>query len=56
MLQIAIVIQFGFVPFVMDAIGKLGLIQTAAFPFMIFALGEDQLWFAYIAKAEGWIL
>ena len=52
---IAIIIQFGFVLFVMDAIGKLGIVQAAAFPFVILALGGVQLWFAYIAKGKGWI-
>lgn len=50
----AVVIQMGYVLFVMNAIGKLGL-SAAIFPSVIVILGAAELWFSRMTKAKGWI-
>ena len=51
----AIVIQFGYVLFGMDAIGLLGPAQALPFPITIFLFGVFLLWFARYARRHGWI-
>ncbi len=50
-----VVIQFVYVLFVLDAIGRLGLAQAAAFPVVILAIGAGLLWFSVVARSRGWI-
>lgn len=52
---VAVVIQFGYVLFVMDAIGTLGFVQAAAFPIFIFVAGVFELWFSFMAKGKSWL-
>ena len=53
---IAIVIQFGYTLFGMDAIRLLGAAAALPFPIVIFAIGAALLWFAIRAKKSGWIV
>jgi hypothetical protein len=53
---IAIVIQFGYTLFGMDAIRLLGAAAALPFPIVIFAIGAALLWFAMRAKKSGWLL
>lgn len=53
---VAVVAQFGYVLFVMDAIGSLGFVQAAALPIFIFVAGVFELWFAFMAKGKGWLV
>lgn len=50
-----VVIQFVYVLFVLDAIGRLGLAQAAAFPVVILAIGAGILWFSITARRRRWI-
>lgn len=52
---VAIVVQFGYVFLVMDAIRLLGAATTVPFPLVIFTLGAALLWFSVFAKRRGWI-
>ncbi|WCT74108.1 sugar transporter [Sphingomonas naphthae] len=49
----AIVVQFGYTLFVMDAIGKMGLVEAAAFPAVIFLIGVFQVYYARAAAKKG---
>jgi hypothetical protein len=51
----AVILQFGYVFVVMDAIRLLGVAQTVAFPLVIFAIGVALLWLSLHAKKRGWI-
>ena len=52
---VAIVVQFGYVLFGMDAIGVLGAGEALPFPIVIFLFGVFLLWFARYARRHGWI-
>lgn len=52
---LAVVVQFGYVLFVMDAIGTMGFVQAAAFPIFIVLMGVFELWFSIMAKGKGWL-
>ncbi len=52
---IAIVVQFGYILFGLDAIGRLGAAQALPFPLLILAIGIFLLWFASRAKRRGWL-
>ncbi len=51
----AIIVQFGYTLFAMDAIRLLGPGVALPFPIVIFAIGLLLLWFATRAKKSGWI-
>lgn len=53
---IAIIIQFGYTLFVMDAIRLLGAAAALSFPIVIFAIGAALLWFSMRAKKSGWLV
>ena len=50
----AIVIQFGYILFGMNAIATLGA-SSAIFPAVIALIGAALLWFSLHAKSKGWI-
>jgi hypothetical protein len=52
---IAVMIQFGYITFGMDAVALLGLAAATAFPAFIVAMGGVALWYATRAKANGWL-
>jgi hypothetical protein len=52
---IAIIIQFGYTFFAMDAIKLLGAGVALPFPIVIFAIGAFLLWFARHAQKLAWI-
>ena len=52
---VAVVIQFGYTLFVMDAIGLLGPGMALPFPLVIIAFAVFLLWFARYARRHGWI-
>jgi hypothetical protein len=52
---IAIVVQFGYTLFVMDAIALLGPAMALPFPIVIAAFAVFLLWFARYARRHGWI-
>lgn len=52
---VAVVVQFGYILFGMDAIGRLGVAQAVPFPLLILAIGVFLLWFAARAKRRGWL-
>jgi len=52
---LAIVVQFGYVLFGMDAIGRLGVAEAVPFPLLIATIGVFLLWFASRAKRRGWL-
>lgn len=53
---IAIIIQFSYTLFVMNAIALLGAAAALPFPVVIFAIGAALLWFAMRAKQSGWLV
>jgi hypothetical protein len=52
---IAVMIQFGYITFGMDAVALLGLAAATAFPAFIVAMGGVSLWYATQAKSNGWL-
>lgn len=52
---IAVMIQFGYITFGMDAVALLGLAAATAFPAFIVGMGGVSLWYATRAKANGWL-
>ena len=52
---LAVVVQFGFTLFAMDAIGVLGPGLALPFPVVIVAFAVFLLWFARYARRHGWI-
>ena len=50
---VAVVIQFGYTLFVMDAIGLLGTGMALPFPLVIIAFAVFLLWFARYARRHG---
>jgi hypothetical protein len=51
----AVVVQFGYVLLVMDAIRLLGAASAITFPLVIATLGVLFLWFALVARRRGWL-
>jgi hypothetical protein len=51
----AVIVQFGYTFFVMDAIRLLGAAMAVPFPVVIFLIGVLLLWFATSSKKRGWI-
>lgn len=51
----AIVVQFGYTLFAMDAIRLLGPATALPFPIVIFVIALLLLWFATRAKKSGWL-
>jgi hypothetical protein len=52
---VAIVVQFVYVLFIMDAIGLLGASESLPFPIVIFVIGALLLWLSIHAKGQGWL-
>ncbi|MCP1727041.1 hypothetical protein J2T60_001006 [Natronospira proteinivora] len=52
---VAVIIQFVYVLFVLDAIGLLGPAEALPFPLVIFAIGALLLWLSVHARKQGWI-
>lgn len=52
---LAVVLQFGYILFGMDAIGLLGAGEALPFPIVIVLFGVFLLWFARYARRHGWI-
>lgn len=50
----AIIIQFIYVLFVMDAMGRIGAVAALPFPLVIFVIGAGLLWFSLLARGRGW--
>lgn len=51
----AVVVQFGYVIFAMDVVGRLGAAEALTLPGVVFALGVLFLWFASYARKHLWI-
>ncbi len=51
---LAVIVQFGYLYLVLDAIGILGAAEAIPFPLVIFAIGVALLWFATYARRRGW--
>jgi hypothetical protein len=51
----AVILQFGYVFLVMDAIARLGAATAVPFPLVIFAIGAALLWFSLAARGRQWI-
>jgi hypothetical protein len=51
----AVVVQFGYVLLVMDAIRLLGAAAALTFPLVIATLGVLFLWFSVAARRRGWL-
>lgn len=49
-----VVVQFVYVLFVMDAIGRIGAAEAALFPIVILVIGSSLLWFSLLARGRGW--
>jgi hypothetical protein len=52
---VAIVVQFVYVLFIMDAIGRLGAGEALPFPLVIFVIGVLMLWLSVHAKRQAWL-
>lgn len=52
---VAVVIQFGYTIFGMDAIERVGAAQALTLPIIVFIAGALMLWLAMRAKASGWM-
>jgi len=52
---VAVVVQFGYTLFGLDAIGLLGTAMALPFPIVIVAFAVFLLWFARYARRHGWI-
>ncbi len=50
-----VIVQFVFVLFVMNAIGRIGPAAALPFPLVIFAIGAGLLWFSFAARSRGWL-
>jgi hypothetical protein len=50
-----VVLQFVYVLFVMDAIGRIGVAEALPFPLVILAIGIVLLWFSVVSRRRGWI-
>lgn len=51
----AVIVQFAYTFFVLNAIRLLGAAAALPFPLVIFAIGVALLWFATRSKKAGWI-
>ncbi len=51
---LAVIVQFGYLYLVLDAIGVLGAAEAIPFPLVIFAIGVALLWFSTYARRRGW--
>jgi hypothetical protein len=51
----AIIVQFGYTFFVMQAVQVLGASAAIPFPLAIFAIGAALVWFARRSRKAGWI-
>lgn len=51
---LAVVVQFTYVLFVLDAIGRLGAASALPFPLVILAIAIGLVWLALHAKKQGW--
>jgi len=51
---VVVIVQFVYVLFVMDAIGRIGAAAALPFPLVIFAIGAGLLWLALSARRKGW--
>lgn len=52
---VAVVIQFGYMIFGMQAVERVGAAQALALPIVVFIAGTLMLWLAVKAKKPGWI-
>ena len=52
---LAVIVQFGYTFFVMNAIGHIGAGAALPFPLLILAIGVALLWFASRASRRGWL-
>ena len=50
-----VVVQFVYVLFVMDAIGRIGAAEALPFPLVILTIGAVLLWFSMMSRRRGWI-
>lgn len=50
-----VVVQFFYVLFILDAIGRIGAAEAVPFPVVIVAIGAGLLWFSIAARRRGWI-
>ena len=50
-----VIVQFVYVLFVMNAIGRIGAAAALPFPLVIFSVGIGLLWFSYLARGRGWL-
>lgn len=51
-----VVVQFFYVLFVLDAIGRIGAAEALPFPLVILAIGAGLLWFSLLSRRRGWII
>lgn len=51
---VLVIVQFAYVLFVLDAIGRLGLAEAAAFPLVVLLIGIFCLWLSLHARSRGW--
>ncbi|MDQ2069073.1 hypothetical protein [Natronospira bacteriovora] len=52
---VAVVAQFVYVLFILDAIGRIGAAEALPFPLVIFTVGALLLWLSVHANRRGWI-
>lgn len=52
---VAVVVQFGYTFFAMDAIGVLGAATALPLPVTILVIGAGVLWFSMRARDRGWL-
>lgn len=52
---VAVIVQFGTVMLVMDAIALLGAAEALTFPAVIVIIGAASWWFGTVAKQRGWL-
>jgi hypothetical protein len=50
-----VIVQFIYVLFVMDAIGRIGAAEALPFPIVIFVVGAGLLWLSVVARKRGWL-
>lgn len=50
-----VVVQFFYVLFVMDAIGRIGAAEAVPFPLVIMGIGIGCLWLSLHARSRGWL-
>ena len=52
---VAVVIQFGYMIFGMQAIARVGAAQAVTLPIIVFVAGSLSLWLAVTARKSGWL-